>query len=119
MKYVLSFIVLILGSTQVMANSYKHCQTSNGELEFILPVGAKHLFMAPHSLISNQRQIASLKASAKDDVTQWETLHFKVQKNHNIWSQQNLNFSSNFSDYLEVALNDGKTHTFSIKCTQF
>ena len=118
MKNVLLLVFLFTGLNQAIADSYKHCQTLNGELEFILPLGNNHLFLAPHSLISSQRQIASLKSKEQSDVTNWETVHYKSLKNQNLWSQQNVSFKSDFDQYLEVSLNDGKTHTYSLKCTK-
>jgi hypothetical protein len=119
MKNVLKLALVIMSFNYAMGNTYKHCQTLHGELEFIHPLKSSHLFIAPHSLSSNQRQIASLKALSKSDVAQWETLHFKSQKSENLWSQKNLNFKSDFKNYIEVSLNDGKTHTFSLSCTEF
>lgn len=118
MKLLLSALITFLSINGIYAQSYKHCQTLHGDLEFILPEGEKHLFLAPHSLISNQRQIASLNSGDKSDVTKWETFHYKKTNEHNIWSQKNLNFKSDFNKFIEVSLNDGKTHTYSLKCTK-
>ncbi len=118
MKKLLTFTLAFLSIMSVQAQSYKHCQTLHGDLEFILPVGENHLFLAPHSLSSNQRQIASLKTGEKANVTDWETLHYKNDKKHNLWSQKNLSFKSDFKSFVEVSLNDGKTHTYSIKCSK-
>jgi len=119
MKNVLKAVLIFMSFNYVMGNTYKHCQTLHGELEFIHPIKSSHIFIAPHSLTSNQRQIASLKAQEKNDVIQWETLHFKSHKSEYLWSQKNLNFKSNFTNYIEISLNDGKTHTFSLSCTEF
>lgn len=113
-------LVLICCSfvTNIFASStYIHCQSLYGEIEFLAPKGSKHLFLAPHSLISNQRQIASLKSGSKADITQWETLHYTSLNNKNLWSQKSLSFKSDFNKYVEVSLQDGKTHTFSLKCS--
>lgn len=114
------FFVFILScvfkSYAMASTTYTHCQSLYSEVEFIVPTGSKHLFFAPHSLSSNQRQIASLKPGEKSDVTQWETLQFATLKNKNLWSQKNLSFKSDFKNYLEVSMQDGKTHTFSLKC---
>lgn len=118
MKILLTFALATLTVLSAHAQSYQHCQTLHGDLEFILPVGESHLFLAPHSLSSNQRQIASLKNSEKSDVTEWETLHYTKDKKNNLWSQKNLNFKSDFKSFIEVSLNDGKTHTYSIKCAK-
>jgi hypothetical protein len=113
---ILSLTLLCLQVTY--AQNYQHCQTRNGELEFILPIGEKHLFLAPHSLSSNQRQLASLKTGEKANVTDWETLHYKNDKKFNHFSQKNLNFKSDFNSFIEISMNDGKAHTYSIKCAK-
>ena len=119
MQNIITTIIILLGINHAMANTYQHCQTLHGELEFIVPLNAQHLFIAPHSLTSSQRQIASLKKQPREDVKGLETLQFTSLKSEHSWSQHNLSFKSDFHNYLEVALNDGKTHTFSLKCTQF
>lgn len=118
MKNVLLSVFLLTVLSNAMADTYKHCQTLRGELEFMLPLGSNHLFLAPHSLISSQREIASLNAGEPSDVTKWQTVHYKALKNHNIWSQQNVSFKSDFDNYIEVSLQDGKTLTYSLKCTK-
>lgn len=118
MKVILSILTLTLSISTVWSQSYQHCQSLHGDLELILPVGEKHLFLAPHSLSSNQRQLASLKTGEKSSVTNWETIHFKSDKNLNFWSQKNLNFKSDFKSFVEVSMNEGKTHTYSIKCAK-
>ena len=100
------------------ASTYKYCQTQYGELEFVLPLKSKHLFLAPHSLSSSQRQLASLKSGNKNDMSQWETIHFKKENNFQSWTQQNLAFKSDFKKYIEVYSQEGKSHTYSLTCNE-
>lgn len=119
MNKFMPFIVLALISTvSAFSANYKYCQTQYGEIEIIIPAGSNHLFLAPHSLLSNQRQIASLKSGEKADLTQWETLHYKKESEKKFWSQKSLNFKSDFNKYIEISMNDGKTHTFSLSCSK-